>query len=121
MIRQTIQRHELAILRTLRRMLLERPTPPDMFIPAELDLVEEGHTGSELRIRLHGSQTMVVSIDHRSGTLSLSSIGDFSGQNPGHRLEAVARMLNQTPHFFAMAIIRHKSKVSSSCCLASLY
>ncbi|KIO18827.1 hypothetical protein M407DRAFT_11687 [Tulasnella calospora MUT 4182] len=90
--------HARAILRAVRTQLL-RGAPKSIFSdPSQVSLEGDELSGSSLRIRLCGSQEVLLSVDDRSGRLLLKDVGVLAASNRSGRFVAYGVWLNRHPN-----------------------
>ncbi|KAG8959331.1 mediator complex subunit [Tulasnella sp. 408] len=90
--------HARAILKAVGTQLL-RGTPKSIFSdPSQVSLEGDESSGSSLRVRLCGSQEVLLSVDDRSGRLILKDVGVLAASNRSGRFVAYGVWLNRHPN-----------------------
>ncbi|KAI0273942.1 mediator complex subunit MED14-domain-containing protein [Russula aff. rugulosa BPL654] len=93
LIRSVIRTHTRAIFREFALRLRNNPV---FSLPGAVEVVEEG--GSQaLHVHLCADETVVVTIEPRTGKISLRDTGDLGAAGRGPRFLAISEKVNESP------------------------
>lgn len=85
-------------MRAVGTQLLRGATKSIFSDPSQVNLEGDELSGSSLRIRLCGSQEVLLSVDDRSGKLVLKDVGVLAASNRSGRFLAYGVWLNRHPN-----------------------
>ncbi|KZT40826.1 MED14-domain-containing protein [Sistotremastrum suecicum HHB10207 ss-3] len=101
---KVIRKHAHGILKSFQTQLLDNARR--IFSkPSDVLLVPEAPEMA-LRIHLTAEEVVTVTIDSRTGRLTLKDIGDLTAAGRGPRFSMVSDKINETPNMMVEAIVR---------------
>ena len=74
-----------------------------------------------MNVRLCADEVVVITIEPRTGRLTLRDTGDLAAAGRGPRFAAISEKLNESPTILAEALVRLRFSVSGPCVLRVLY
>lgn len=104
MLRKVIEVHTQAILRFYQVQLQRGPIR--VFSPAGKVVLVSERGYHSLRVHLCADEVAIVSIDTRTGRLSIRDTGDLAAAGRGPRFSAISDKLNESPNMLFDALIR---------------
>lgn len=109
---KVIRKHAHGILKSFQTQLLDNARR--IFSkPSDVLLVPEAPEMA-LRIHLTAEEVVTVTIDSRTGRLTLKDIGDLTAAGRGPRFSMVSDKINETPNMMVEAIVRLRYNVRIS-------
>ncbi|KAG8891219.1 mediator complex subunit, partial [Tulasnella sp. 403] len=97
LMRSVTRTHSQAILRAVHLQLV-KPGQKTVFSSEDVELTEDNDTwGCALRIRLCPSQTALLSVDPRTGKITMKDIGVFAAANRSGKFLSVVKYVNKFP------------------------
>ncbi|KAG8962614.1 mediator complex subunit [Tulasnella sp. 419] len=97
-LKQVTLKHSRAILRTVQQQLLQGSGGRHIFSDqADIEVIEDANSGSELRVRLCGSQSIIIAIDYRTGKFVFRDFGDFATSARSLKFERISKPVNNDP------------------------
>lgn len=104
MLRKVIEVHTQAILRFYQAQLQRGPVR--VFSPAGKVVLVSERGYHSLRVHLCADEVAIVSIDTRTGRLSIRDTGDLAAPGRGPRFSALSDKLNEAPNMLFDVLIR---------------
>ncbi|KAL0956179.1 hypothetical protein HGRIS_002339 [Hohenbuehelia grisea] len=109
LLRKAIRFHVYGIFKTYQYWLQNGPNVKSVFSsPGVVTLVNEPNMQA-LRVHLCASEEIMITIDARSGRLSLRDTGDLSASGSALRLKSFSERLNENPKILVEALVRLRS------------
>lgn len=128
LLHNVVKRHARAILGVFQRQL-QQTVPPSMFSPPGVvtlasdgeHLISDGekaHVQSDgwdvIRVHLCGDEIVTITVDARTGQISLRDSGDLAAAGRGPRFSAISQKLNESPGLLIEALRRLRLAVSDN-------
>ncbi|OJT12740.1 Mediator of RNA polymerase II transcription subunit 14 [Trametes pubescens] len=106
LLRRVIRRHTEGIMKYFQRDLMQNAHTRNVFsAPGEVTFVTNEGTPS-LRVHLCADEVVIVTVDPRTGRLTLCDTGDLAAAGRGPRFAAISDRLNDSPQRLPEALIR---------------
>ncbi|KAL6308200.1 MED14-domain-containing protein [Sparassis latifolia] len=106
LLRTVVLKHTEAILKAFRNQLQHGPITRKVFSSpgaVTLDMEDGVHV---LRTHFCADEVVIVTIDTRTGRLSLHDTGDLAAAGRGPRFALISQQLNETPTIFVGAMVK---------------
>ncbi|KDQ53591.1 hypothetical protein JAAARDRAFT_39281 [Jaapia argillacea MUCL 33604] len=104
-LRKVIEKHTRAILKVFQLQLQRGPVRTVFSPPGEVVLVEDDGLLA-LQVHLCADEIVIVTIEPRTGKLSLKDTGDLAAAGRGPRFSAISEKLNENPTMLLEALVR---------------
>ncbi|CDO75529.1 hypothetical protein BN946_scf184871.g10 [Trametes cinnabarina] len=105
LLRRVIRRHTEGIMTFFQLQLMHGAITRNVFgTPGEVSLVSNG--APSLRIHLCADEVVIVTVDPRTGRLTLRDTGDLAAAGRGPRFAAISDRINETPWRLPEALLR---------------
>ncbi|KAH9894934.1 MED14-domain-containing protein [Cubamyces lactineus] len=106
LLRRVIRRHTEGIMKFFQMQLTRGAMTRNVFsAPGEITLVNHDSTPS-LRVHLCADEVVIVTVDPRTGRLTLRDTGDLAAAGRGPRFATISDRLNDTPWWLPEALLR---------------
>ncbi|RDX48026.1 MED14-domain-containing protein [Lentinus brumalis] len=105
LLRRVIRRHTEGVMKFFQAQLQRGPTTRNVFSPpGEVTFVSNEGSPS-LRVHLCADEIVVVTVDPRTGRVTLRDTGDLAAAGRGPRFAAITERLNESPFMLPHALV----------------
>ncbi|KAI0768733.1 MED14-domain-containing protein [Trametes elegans] len=106
LLRRVIRRHTEGIMKFFQIQLMRAPLTRNVFsAPGEITFVANEGVPS-LRVHLCADEVVILTVDPRTGRLTLRDTGDLAAAGRGPRFAVISNHLNESPQRLPEALIR---------------
>ncbi|RPD78468.1 MED14-domain-containing protein [Lentinus tigrinus ALCF2SS1-7] len=105
LLRRVIRRHTEGVMKFFQAQLQRGPATRNVFSPPGEVTFVSNEGAPSLRVHLCADEVVIVTVDPRTGRLTLRDTGDLAAAGRGPRFAAITERLNDSPYMLPHALV----------------